>query len=291
MKPWEWRFSFAGSVMGRSFAGPGAHDRIVSTCLDSGAAGIEGSVGLFLGMSEKELVKTGENYRSAGLSIPTFHLPFEMEDDIASFYEVTRRKTVRRMVEWIRRASLLGAGIAVIHPSTCGHDTAVEKIDGFFRAAGRSLEVILPEAEKAGLLLAFENTLPRNPAETRFGSVPEHLDEFRKRFGHPALRFCLDTGHALIAARRDAGRFFEVLGSDLVALHLQDNAGDRDSHLAPGHGRVDWREVFAWMRKSGFPGIACIEAPPFDFGPPYGPGSWKALIGETLALAESRSVT
>lgn len=250
----------------------------------AGLSGLEGGETSFQGWSEAALMAAAAEYRSAGLVIDTFHLPFTATDDIAAFYETARRETVRRMRFWMERASLLGAKIGILHPSTCRFSTVVEGLDGYLAALEKSFAELLPAAEALGLTLALENMLPGEQGD-RFGSRPEHFALLREKFGHPRLAFCLDTGHALVAGRERAADFPRVMGRELVAFHLQDNAGDRDSHLAPGHGRVDWPAVFRGMEALGYRGVACIEASPFDFGPDYTPAAWRRMVGETAALA------
>lgn len=74
----------------------------------------------------------------------------------------------------------------------------------------------------------------------------------------------------------------------LRAFHLVDNAGDRDSHLAPGHGLVDWAQVAALLAEIGFTGTACIEAPPFAYGPDYSVAAWAAYLRDTKQLLRPR---
>ena len=78
------------------------------------------------------------------------------------------------------------------------------------------------------------------------------------------------------------------MGDRMVAYHLADNAGDRDSHLAPGHGRVDWATVFRKAAERGYDGTMCIETPPFAAGPNYSVEAWKAMVDDTAKLAATR---
>lgn len=262
-----------------------SHDEIIDTCRFAGLAGIEGATPLFEGKTEAELQAIGGSYRSAGLCIETFHLPFSPDDDIASFYETTRRQAVDKMRLWMGRASLIGATVGIQHPTTNRTDANVEGLETYFIQIGKSLDALLREAEGLDFTIALENMLPSGGG--RFTSRPGHFERIVRDFAHPNLGFCLDTGHALVAARGDAHRFFEVMGPRMVAFHLADNAGDRDSHLAPGHGRVDWRMFFRHAAQIGYKRTMCIETPPFDFGPDYSDCAWKKMVDDTDALAES----
>ena len=80
------------------------------------------------------------------------------------------------------------------------------------------------------------------------------------------------------------------MGERLIAFHLADNAGNRDSHLAPGHGRFFWGEFFRELGKRDFRNTVCVEAPPFDYGPDYSLEAWKGLHREVSLLAEGRGL-
>ena len=72
----------------------------------------------------------------------------------------------------------------------------------------------------------------------------------------------------------------------MVAYHLSDTAGDRDSHLAPGHGRVDWTKVFRRAAEIGYAGYMCIETPPFAPAPngSYSVAAWRQMVEDSDRL-------
>lgn len=280
-KTWSW------STTGYNFPNR-SHEEIISLCAGAGLAGIEGVAELCAGRSEVELERLRRQYSDADLSIDTFHLPFAAEDDIACFYETTRRRAVDRMLQHLEQAALLGARAAIQHPSTSRFSVELEGLDRYLLQLDRSLQTLLPRAAEFGLILALENMLP-GPEGPRLGSAPEHFALFAEKFGHPQLGFCLDTGHALIAGGPGGIRaFFQSMTPRLTALHLADNAGDRDSHLAPGRGLIDWSEFFQALSGIGFTYPACIETPPFAPGPnyQYSPQAWRQLVVEIEALVE-----
>ena len=73
------------------------------------------------------------------------------------------------------------------------------------------------------------------------------------------------------------GDFLRSLMPWTTAFHLADNAGDRDSHLAPGRGNVPWGALFRAAAEAGFSGSMCIETPPFAAGPDYSMEAWIGL--------------
>jgi sugar phosphate isomerase/epimerase len=260
-------------------------EEMMHICLQAGFSGIEGAPPLFEGKSVSELQDIGKAFREAGLAIETFHLPFSTADDIASFYETRRRIAVDRMKSWIETAVCVGAKTVIQHPATRSYEVAVEGFEAFFKPMTKSLFELLPFAESRGISIALENMLPRDGS--RFGSQAEHFQHFIKELAHPNLGFCLDTGHALIAfGAQGFDGFYELVGPSVKAFHLADNAGDRDSHLAPGRGNVPWRSFFRRTAELGYRNSMCIETPPFAPGPCYAVEAWIQMIRDMDALVE-----
>ena len=261
------------------------HEDICRTCRHAGLSGVEGSAELVADLGDSELEALAAAYAADGLRFDTFHLPFERDDDVASFYETTRRRAVDKAVLWIERAGHLGVRAVIQHPTTCRHNVETDGLETFLGQLGKSLEPMLETAAACGVTVALENMLPGEDGG-RLGSRPEHFERFARAFDHPNLDFCLDTGHALVAGRQDAHAFPAAMGERLIAFHLADNAGDRDSHLAPGHGRVEWGHVFRTAQQLDYGHFVCIETPPFDFGPDFTDDAWKRMVDDTMALAQ-----
>ncbi|MFC2106618.1 sugar phosphate isomerase/epimerase family protein, partial [Candidatus Bipolaricaulota bacterium] len=52
----------------------------------------------------------------------------------------------------------------------------------------------------------------------------------------------------------------ERYAGQLSHLHLHDNHGERDDHLLPGEGTVDWARVLGVLEEIDFSGKAVLEA-------------------------------
>lgn len=271
-----------------AFETPGwHHSKIIRLCRHAGFSGIEGNTAFCKDKSDLDLSRIRTAFRAADLKIETFHLPFELDDDPASFYDTIRSTAIARHILYMEKAKKLGCSVAILHATTKRYSVKIEGFDKFFAQLRKSLQILIPQAKKLGLKIALENLMPGVDGN-RFASLPEHFIRFRQEFNDSALGFCLDTGHARVACEtKGIDAFFDAMGKKLIAFHLQDNAGDRDSHLAPGHGLVDWPSVFKRMRRLGFARAACIEAPPFAYGPhhTHAFASWKKMVEQTTKLA------
>ena len=68
----------------------------------------------------------------------------------------------------------------------------------------------------------------------------------------------LDTGH-LHAAKELIPLSIEKLGEKIMYVHVSDNDGRDNWHLAPGEGTIDWDGVFKGLKKFGFNGPIAID--------------------------------
>ncbi len=110
---------------------------------------------------------------------------------------------------------------------------AHEKYDiAKFDAAFASLEPLLVYAKQRGVEILLENI----PNEL---SRPEKLRYFRDYTHLTDLRVCFDSGHAHLGD--GVVTEFEALRDLVVSTHLHDNHGDKDDHLFPGQGTIDWK--------------------------------------------------
>jgi sugar phosphate isomerase/epimerase len=64
----------------------------------------------------------------------------------------------------------------------------------------------------------------------------EELRAIYEAVGHPSLRLCLDVGHAFLAGRPVLDAL--LADPDVVHVHVNDNHGQRDEHLAWGDGEI-----------------------------------------------------
>ena len=280
-KTWRW------SASGADFILP--HEEIQKICVHAGMAGIEGMPSLFPSQEASALEEIAASYRAAGLEFDSFHLPLGPENDISSFYETDRQDAVAISQQWMECAAALGCRVVIQHPTTNRCNAEVEGLDRYITQMGKSLETLLPLASGLNLTVAIEN-LPPGERGGRFSAQPEHFERMITEFADPNLGFCLDTGHALMAGGpQRAHDFLDVMAPHMAAFHLADNAGDRDSHLAPGHGSVDWGPVFRKGAQIEHSHTMCIETPPFAPGnhPSYSLDAWKQMILDTEALVDA----
>lgn len=98
-------------------------------------------------------------------------------------------------------------------------------------AAFGSLEQLVVFAKHRGVTIAIENT-------TSEIGAPACLTQFVRETHLSDLRFCFDIGHAHIEGGVQPG--FHAMHERVVTTHIHDNNGEKDEHLLPYEGTIDW---------------------------------------------------
>ena len=165
-----------------------------------------------------------------------------------------RRASVAEMLRSMEVAADLGAGKVVLHPSAAGGMGAFV-LDEVKRYAFAFLTEMMAKAHCLGITICLENMFPRN----RLGVEPDDFKDFFEAF--PPLKMTLDTGHANIDDRR--GRRLKTLvaefGPRIGHLHISDNRGKVDDHLAVGQGTVNFADMARCLKHAGFDDTVTLE--------------------------------
>ncbi len=98
---------------------------------------------------------------------------------------------------------------------------------------------LLRKAAGLQVPIMLENTYEQSPAVHQ--AILSQLHS-------PYAGFCLDVGHLLSFARSPWQHWLPLLLPWLGQLHLHDNNGDSDQHLAPGQGQFDFSGLFQFLR-------------------------------------------
>jgi sugar phosphate isomerase/epimerase len=108
-------------------------------------------------------------------------------------------------------------------------------------AAMNSLEHLCVFAKQRGVAIALENLPGEFSSSTNLRGfiVDTHLRD---------LRLCFDSGHAHIEEGVEA--VFDAMREFVVTTHLHDNHGERDEHLFPYSGTIDWDDTLRALRSS-----------------------------------------
>jgi sugar phosphate isomerase/epimerase len=223
------------------------------------------ALGHFTYRSQQTIRELSQALEEHKLQLHSLHSPTER--DMALGREsgvpmsISDPERVRRLdaVDEVKRALEVAERIPfrflVQHMGT-GRDAADQRKSD---AAFNSLEHLVIFAKQRGVTIALENT----PDE--LGS-PESLQRFVKETHLKDLKLCIDVGHAHM--EDGVSGSFEVMRDRLVTTHIHDNHGEKDEHLLPYEGTIDWDALLGMIAGMPEPLPVVLEAKETTGGEP-----------------------
>lgn len=117
---------------------------------------------------------------------------------------------------------------------------------------------LFPAMEKCNVNVLCENSTKANVGDMYFTNSGADMKEFVEYVDHPLFHACWDTGHANI----EGNQYDEImtLGSDLYALHINDNRGGGDEHIIPYFGTLNMDEIMHALIDSDYKGYFTFES-------------------------------
>lgn len=222
------------------------HPGLLDTFKRGGAQAIEifAARGHFNYTEREHIKELAGWFQTEGVEFHSMHSPIYMSNDFRSggqplnIVDVEKPRRIDAMDE-IKRAievaEYMPFRFLIQH---------IGKSDEFddprkFEWALSGIEHLRAFCRQLGVTLLVENT-PNDLA------TPERLKELLKALHYTDLGVCFDTGHAHIMS--SVHQAFGVLQDRIRSTHVHDNHRDKDSHLWPGDGTVDWGDTMQALR-------------------------------------------
>jgi len=183
-----------------------------------------------------------------GLTI-TLHGPFS-DLSAGSIDPQIRAVTRHRFEQLLEAARLFSPKTVVCH---AGYDWKryAYLLDEWLQNSLEMWRWLAQHLNLLGCRLMLENVYESGPAEL----LP--LFENLKPHG---VGFCLDTGHQAAFGQAPLSEWLDILGRHLGQVHLHDNHGLRDDHLALGKGTIDFCFLFTRLKAlTGPPPVITLE--------------------------------
>lgn len=177
-------------------------------------------------------------------SIPgpiSMHGPF-LDLSPASPEPRLRALTRERYRHALRIAQAIGARYLVLHTQFNPNLRQPTYPDLWLEQNLRFFTDLQPAIVESGTTIVLENM---------WDPYPEHLAELLAALPAEQFAACLDAGHAHLHSQVGYRSWIEALGDRLQYVHLSDNHGDWDEHLALGQGTVDFFGLTEAMRAAG----------------------------------------
>jgi sugar phosphate isomerase/epimerase len=213
------------------------HPGLLEKLAQGGAQAVEifAARGHFDYTSKQHIKEIAGWFKDSGVPLHSMHSPMYADSEWGrsgappvNVLEKDRKRRIEAMDE-IKRAvevaETLPFRFLVQHMGNAGE----EWDDAKFEAGLTSLEHIRAFAKPLGVTLLVENI----PNEF---STAEKLQEFIHNLQDVGV--CFDVGHAHLADGVEPT--FDRLAKHIRSTHIHDNLHDRDSHLWPAKGNIDW---------------------------------------------------
>ncbi len=188
-----------------------------------------------------------EWFRGSGIPLNSVHSPLYADYEwgragappinIASTDRANRVEAMDEIKRALEIAEQIPFRFLVQHIGTPNEDFSDKK----FEAAMTSIEHLRAFAKPLGVRILLENI----PNEL---STPDRLVEMIKSAHFDDVGVCFDFGHAHMMSSVSEG--FEILRSHICSTHVHDNAKDKDTHLWPGEGTIDWKQAMELLRSA-----------------------------------------
>lgn len=210
---------------------------------------------------EFEMKKLGSLKRlidSHGLEVSVHGPVWDMNP--ASYYGEIRAFTMKQIKRSINACGALGGDLVVVHPGRC----PMPEVEGLFSMSKKwFVELIskcLDYAKKRDIKLSLENY---SWSLSHPYSYPTEMLVLAKRLDGLGITF--DVGHAYLGKGK-AGKpeqkiasEIKLVGKYLTHVHIHDNHGQRDDHLPPGKGDIDFRPIIRALKEINYNGRLILE--------------------------------
>lgn len=191
----------------------------------------------------QRLTEIGNALAKRGLEWETMHAPYKNINQMWLTGE-ENEQMFKDLLHSVDACHAAGVPILVVHLSSGMKPPSLTDI-----GRGRFIALVEHAAAK-GVQIAFEN-------QRKLANIAWTFEEFEDA---PNVGFCWDTGHE--ACFSPGRQYMPLFGQKLICTHIHDNSGEfnRDEHLLPFDGKLDFERVARQIRESGFTGSLMLEA-------------------------------
>ena len=170
-------------------------------------------------------------------------------------YDEKQKQLVSDTKKCIEACGKLGIDKIIVHT---GYRADISKEQNFEENKA-FYEELLETAEKWNVNILAENFNRMCIPGTYWVDNAPDLAEFVRFMNHPLLHACWDTGHGnMVPTPQDEA--LKILGGEVYALHVQDNMGDIDTHIAPYFGTMNVDALMRGLKEINYKGYFTFEA-------------------------------
>ena len=183
----------------------------------------------------------------------SIHSPF-MDVNIAALQNKSRLNSINQIKDSIDLANKIDADVVVIHPGLAPFLANKYFSDIVYETANKSIKELGEYGMDLGILATIEN-MPTFEAMIYY-----NLPDLHELLTGYDMHMTLDIGHANHAGYPANEMYFD----SIKHIHIHDNFGDDDAHLALGEGSIDLKCIVNTLEKNNYDGIYIIEVNDYD---------------------------
>ena len=201
-----------------------------------------------------EVEEAGREAERLGFDFIQAHSPNYNPFDPKADHEAGMLATIRS----IEACGRLGIPNIVVHPGMTTELTYPDGRDGYFSRNRDFYRSLFPAMEKWNVNVLIENSAEANMGTRYFFMTGQEMRDFADYVDHPLLHCNWDIGHANMRGT-DQREDILAMGGHLRGLHIQDNFGACDEHIAPFMGTTDMDAVMQGLLEVGYKGYFTFE--------------------------------
>lgn len=196
--------------------------------------------------------------QEAGIEIFQVHGPWRYPP--RDFTKEDRKERMEKMKKSIRATALIGCKNWVVHPlMPYGmNEINTEDAQKTWDINIEFMRELLKTAKEYDITICFENM----PMLEFSLAKPVDILKFVKEINDEHFKICLDTGHVSVFNDLIIGDEVRRLGDEIRVLHVHDNKMEKDLHLAPYFGNIDWSDFVSALKDIRFNGSFSLETIP-----------------------------
>lgn len=182
---------------------------------------------------------------------------------------IIRDYTKFNFMRCLNISALLNARIVVFH---LGLNPLIpeEYRDLWLKTSMKTWRMVVNHARKLGIVIAIENM---------FLNAPHLLRRVIDMVDSTHMQACLDIGHVNVYSVVPLEEWVDVLGKNIVKIHINDNDAQNDLHLAFGEGNIDYRKTYKLLHEKQVNALVTLEMPIDRL-----PNTFKYIKQNTLKL-------
>lgn len=205
---------------------------------------------------EIKIIEISKALQNSGLRVNSVHAPFYINFSEAlkgNFLSICSEDESFRKdaIDWIKRslkiAEYINFNFLVIHFG--GEEYEQKEI--YLQQAAKSLNELLTFIKGENITIALENI-------TNAISRPKRIAQFLKEYDFSTVGICFDIAHSFIKDNIEDS--LAQVADDVLTFHIHDNFGQKDEHLVPFEGSIDWYSFLSKLQEIKFNGCLILES-------------------------------